>query len=112
MAMYLSMKAENGEVVFEGARWLPSKVFDEITKETNQEMHPEYEDEMEFCKDYFFDIQDIPRIIEYYEEIIDGHSDDQGMGIVGLIRNRIIPALKRQLDYQVSEHRKYIVRWD
>lgn len=111
MAMYLSMTAENGEVVFKGARWLPSKIFDKIAKETGQEMHPEYNDEMDMCKDYFFDIQDIPKIIQYYEELIDGKFDN-GYGTISLIRHRIIPALKRQLDYQVSEHRKYIVRWD
>ena len=111
MAMYLSMKAENGEVVFEGARWLPSKVFDDIVRESGQKMHPEYEDEMEFCKDYFVDIQDIPRIIEYYENLIEGKYDD-GFGMYSLIRHRIIPSLKSQIDYQVSEHRTYIIRWD
>ena len=110
MAMYLSMKAENGEIVFQGARWLPSKIFDEIALETGQEMHPEY-DEMDMCKDYFFDIQHIPRIIEYYEKIIDGKFDN-GWGTISLIRHRIIPALKNQLDYQVDEHRTYIVRCD
>lgn len=110
MAMYLSMKAENGEIVFSGARWLPSKVFGDIARENGQELHPKY-DAMDFCKDYFFDIQDIPRIIEYYENLIDGKYDD-GFGTISLIRHRIIPALKKQLEYQVSEHRKYIVRWD
>lgn len=111
MAMYLSMKAENGEVVFKGARWLPSKVFDNIAYETGQKMSDKYENEMEFCKDYYIDIQDIPRIIKYYENLIEGKYDD-GFGMCSLIRYKIIPSLKNQIKYQVSKNRKYIVRWD
>lgn len=109
MAMYFNMKAENGETVINQARWLIGDIWETILKETNQ--LNENDECMEFCKDYYIDIQHIPRIIDYYENLIEGKYDD-GFGMYSLIRHRIIPSLKRQVEYQVSEHRKYIIRWD
>lgn len=109
MAMYFSMVAENGEVVINRARWLIGDIWDIILKEKGQ--LSEGKDEMDFYKDYYIDLSDIPRVIEYYEDLIKDKVDD-GFGMYSLIRYSILPRLRNQIEFRVSEHRKYIVRWD
>ena len=110
MAMYFSMIANNGEIVLDRIRWLSGDIWSKILEEKGQELDEKY-NEMKFYTDYHIDIQDIPRIIDYYEKLIDGKYDD-GYGMISVIRYKVIPNLKKQIEYQLSEHRDYIIRWD
>ena len=109
MGVYFSMVAENGENVISRTKLLTSNIFSDVLKK-NGDINKD--SCMELDKEYFIDITDIPLIIEKYENLIIDKEDYVILGEVGLIRHSILPSLREQLDYQVSKHRKYVIKLD
>lgn len=103
MGIYFNMMNEKGEEIICNWKKMIGSIESKILKEKGELI------ELELDKEYYLDIQDISRIIDYYEELIDGYTDNMCLGDVGIIRNIYLPNLKKQLG---KNEQKYIIVWN
>jgi len=100
MAMYLLMRGiETGKIIIDRARFLNCEIFEEIVGR-----------KLDWDEVFIIDAKDIPKIIEYYENLIEGLPLTES---VYLIKNQIIPNLKAELpkDGWLYNNTKYVVMW-
>lgn len=103
MGIYFNMVNGKGEEIICNWKKMIGNIESKILKEKGELI------ELKLDKEYYLDIQDISRIINYYEELIKGYTDDMCLGDVGIIRNKYLPNLKKQLD---KKEQKYIIVWN
>lgn len=100
MGLYLSMVSENNEIILNKIKVLYiGSIFEKL-------LYSQIKNYMEIGKEYYLDLQDIPKIIKYYDDRF-SNIDDYYIRMV--LYDMILEPLKREWDMRISEHKKYIV---
>lgn len=103
MGLYLSMVSENDEVIIDNIKLLIiGSIFEKLLKINGQIKYF-----MEIGKEYYLDLQDIPKIIKYYDDRISNIGDYYSRVV---LYDMILEPLKKEWDMRISEHKKYIIK--
>ena len=103
MGLYLSMVSENGEVIIDNIKLLIiGSIFEKLLKINGQIKYF-----MEIGKEYYLDLQDIPKIIKYYDDRV-SNIDDYYIRVV--LYDMILEPLKKEWDMRINENKKYIIK--
>ena len=101
MGLYLSMVSENNEIILNKIKVLYiGSIFEKL-------LYNQIKNYMEIGKEYYLDLQDIPKIIKYYDDRI-SNIDDYYIRIV--LYDMILEPLKKEWDMRISKHKKYIIK--
>ena len=101
MGLYLSMVSENNEIILNKIKVLYiGSIFEKL-------LYNQIKNYMEIGKEYYLDLQDIPKIIKYYDDRIN-NIDDYYIRMV--LYDIILEPLKKEWDMRISEHKKYIIK--
>ena len=101
MGLYLSMVSENNEIILNKIKVLYiGSIFEKL-------LYNQIKNYMEIGKEYYLDLQDIPKIIKYYDDRI-SNIDDYYIRMV--LYDIILEPLKKEWDMRISEHKKYIIK--
>lgn len=101
MGIYFSLISNgNGAIIIDRIKLLYiGNIWDKVLEKNNS---LNGDNCMKIGKEYHIDINEFPKIIEYYENIL-----KKGNNVV--IRYGLLEPLKKELDYRVSEHKDYII---
>ena len=106
MGIYFNLISRNGEVVISRIKILfIGTIWENILRENGK--LGEYEC-MEMGKEYPIDINEFPKIIEYYEDVM----EKSAIQFPEVYNNGIIEPLKKQLEYRISEYKEYVIILD
>ena len=101
MGLYLSMVSENNEIILNKIKVLYiGSIFEKL-------LYNQIKNYMEIGKEYYLDLQDIPKIIKYYDDRF-SNIDDYYIRMV--LYDMILEPLKKEWDMRISEHKKYIIK--